>query len=420
VALIKPAEAEPLAFHPLANIFPLLEGAEFEEFVADIHAHGVREPVWLFEEKILDGRNRYRAAAVSGVPCPMRPYEGDDPIGFVVSLNLKRRHLSESQRAMVAARLATLAHGQHQSGQLAGLPTQAKAAALLNVGERSVRRAADVRDHGAPELQHAVERGDISVSAAADIASLPVNRQQEIVARGEKEILEAAKEIRARQAADRHVERIRTLVTMAKGNSELPTAQRYPVIYADPPWYFQAFDSITGNARNPEAHYPCMHTDDICALPVPELATDVAVLFLWTTAPHLRESFRVVEAWGFRYVTNIAWVKDKIGLGFWVRNQHELLLIARRGEMPSPAPAQRPPSIIQAATREHSRKPDESYEIIERMYPELPKIELFARARRPGWDAWGNEVPAADDLKDANPDGLDIPGFLRRAPVAAE
>src|SRR5262249_43728857 len=97
-----------LEFHPLANLFPLIEGWEFDELVADIAAHGVREPIWLYDGQIIDGRNRYRAASIAGVDCPMREYTGDDPAAFVVSLNLKRRHLNDAQRAMVAAKLATL------------------------------------------------------------------------------------------------------------------------------------------------------------------------------------------------------------------------------------------------------------------------------------------------------------------------
>src|SRR4051794_1814510 len=94
-------------FHPLADIFPLMEGADCEELVADVRAHGVREP-WLYQGEILDGRNRYLAAIAAGVPCPTRIYEGDDPVGFVISLNLKRRHLDTSQRAMIAAKLANM------------------------------------------------------------------------------------------------------------------------------------------------------------------------------------------------------------------------------------------------------------------------------------------------------------------------
>jgi N6-adenosine-specific RNA methylase IME4 len=151
-----------------------------------------------------------------------------------------------------------------------------------------------------------------------------------------------------------------------------------------------------------------MTTERICALPVPSLATPDAVLFLWAPAPLLNDALNVMAAWGFGYTTNMVWVKDKIGVGHWVRNQHELLLIGRRGEFPTPEPANRPCSVIEAPRREHRRKPDEAYELIERMYSELPKIELFARHARAGWAAWGNEVETAPD--DA------IPDFLRRRP----
>jgi MT-A70 len=101
----------------------------------------------------------------------------------------------------------------------------------------------------------------------------------------------------------------------------------------------------------------------------------------------------VIEAWGCSYIINIVWVKDSLGLGYWVQNQHEHLLIAKRGAMRCPPEGLRPPSVIQAPRREHSR-------LIERMYPDLPKIELFARARRPRWDAWGKRS-AASRFRDA-------------------
>ena len=138
-----------------------------------------------------------------------------------------------------------------------------------------------------------------------------------------------------------------------------------------------------------------MELAEICKLPVADLATPDAVLFMWTTAPHLRQAFEVLAAWGFVYCTHFVWVKDRPALGYWVRNQHEVLLIAKRGDPPTPKGGDRPSSVINAPRREHSRKPDESYDLIEAMYPELPKIELFARGQRAGWHAWGNE--AVDD-----------------------
>jgi N6-adenosine-specific RNA methylase IME4 len=396
--------------HPLADIFPLVEGADFDELVTDIRAHGVREPIVVHHGLILDGRNRYRGAQAANVPCPMRTYDGDDPLGLVISLNLKRRHLNESQRAMVAAKLATLRSGENQYSE--GLPI-GRSSELLNVGERSVARAREVLDHGVLELRQAVERGAVSVSAAADLASEPAEAQQEIVARGEREILQAAKQIRGARMEARRAERIARIATISGANSPLPQDRKYPVLLADPPWKFEVYDAESGLDSAADAHYPTMPLADICALPVVDLATADAVLFMWTTAPHLRESFAVLDAWGFEYVTNLVWVKGAgPALGYWVRNQHELLIVARRGDIPTPAPANRPPSVINAPRREHSRKPDEAHALVERMYPDLPKIELFARDARPGWAAWGNELMPQPNAPETD---LGIPPFLRRA-----
>jgi N6-adenosine-specific RNA methylase IME4 len=389
-----------LEFHPLADIFPLVEGSEFDELVADIREHGLHEPIVVHEEKILDGRNRYRACMAAGVEPTFTAYTGDDPVGYVISLNLRRRHLDESQRAMVAAKLATLKDGQ-RADLVEGLPI-GRASDLLNVGERSVARAREVQEHGTPELVRAVERGEVSVSAAADIATQPIEEQREIVARGKREILEAAKAIRGEEARKRYEARIaRNLETSAR-NSPMEKGQRYPVILADPPWDYRLYNEQSGSSRAAAEQYPTMTLDEICASPVSDLATDAAALFLWTTAPHLQESFQALAAWGFAYKTNAVWVKDKIGLGHFIRGQHEILLIATRGDMPCPLPANRPPSVISAPRREHSRKPDEAYELIERMYPELPKIELFARYARTGWDVWGNEAPTQNNARTAS------------------
>ena len=134
-----------------------------------------------------------------------------------------------------------------------------------------------------------------------------------------------------------------------------------------------------------------MLLEEICALPVGDLATDDAILYLWATAPKLAECMTVIEAWGFEYRTNIIWDKCKIGMGYHARNQHEILRIAKRGSIPPPKPGEQPASVIRVPRGKHSEKPVEFYEIIEKAYPELLKIELFNRSPREGWAVWGNE-----------------------------
>lgn len=204
------------------------------------------------------------------------------------------------------------------------------------------------------------------------------------------EILKASKEIRAERAEISRDRRIKNIAEISKGNTELNTGQRYPIIYADPPWQYEN-PPMGGVNRSIENHYPTMTLEEICALPVSEIASDDCLLYLWATAPKLQECMSVIDAWGFSYRTCFVWVKDKIGMGYHARNQHELLLVAKKGEIPPPPTSARVSSVIKGKRTEHSKKPEEFYELIESMYPELPKIELFSRNKREGWKNWGNQ-----------------------------
>lgn len=387
-----------MRFHEYANLFPMLQGESLEALKQDIREHGVREPIVFLDGAILDGRNRYMCARDLGIEYPRLEFDGANPLAYVISHNLHRRHLTESQRSMVAAKLAKLAHGgdriSEQAASLPIAPTQAQAAELLNVAERSVRTAKKVERQGAPELIEAVEQGRVSVSAAADVAELSEPEQVEIVAKGEREILEAAKQIRAEKAKARRVERLDNLAEIAKGNAELDTSTRYPVIYADPPWRYEN-PPIGASNRSIENHYPTMTLEEICNMPVAELATDDAILYLWATAPKLQECFEVVKAWGFEYRTNLVWDKEKIGMGYHARNQHEILLVCKRGQIPPPEAGTQPSSVHREARGKHSAKPHFYYEMIEAAYPQLPKIELFCRSPREGWSVWGNQSEGA-------------------------
>jgi len=164
----------------------------------------------------------------------------------------------------------------------------------------------------------------------------------------------------------------------------------YPVIYADPPWRYEN-PPMGGGNRSIENHYPTMTLDEICALPVESISADGCVLFLWATSPKLAECMDVITAWGFSYRTSMVWVKDKIGMGYHARNRHELLLIAKRGVFAPPEPSDRPDSVLNAPRAEHSAKPEIYYNLIEQMYPNVPRVELFARQARDGWESWGNQ-----------------------------
>jgi hypothetical protein len=155
--------------HPLANIFPLMEGDAFGALVADIRANGLRDAT-LHEDKILDGRNRYRACRDAGVEPRFESPDIDDPLAFVIGKNALRRHLNESQRSMAAAKVANMRQGERTDLPSKGRKSisQNNAAKLFNVGTSSVQRAVVVIKHGSTELQQAVERGELSVSAAAE------------------------------------------------------------------------------------------------------------------------------------------------------------------------------------------------------------------------------------------------------------
>jgi N6-adenosine-specific RNA methylase IME4 len=163
----------------------------------------------------------------------------------------------------------------------------------------------------------------------------------------------------------------------------------FRVILADPPW---SYEGASSPDRTAHRHYPTLTQKELVALPVGRVAARQAVLFLWATPPKVGEALDLVAQWGFEYRTCAVWDKQIAGLGSWFRQQHELLLVATRGRLVAPSPATRPSSVVRARRGRHSEKPDMVREIIEAMYPGLPRLELFARSAAPGWVSWGNEV----------------------------
>jgi len=172
---------------------------------------------------------------------------------------------------------------------------------------------------------------------------------------------------------------------------------QYSTILADPPWQFQNRTGKMAPEHTRLLRYPTMELKEILELPVAKLAAAKSHLYLWVPNALLQEGLRVMEAWGFTYKSNLVWYKvrkdggpDGRGVGFYFRNVTELVLFGVRGSMRTLAPGRRQVNLLSTRKREHSRKPDEIYDLIESCSPG-PYLEVFARFRRPSWNQWGNE-----------------------------
>lgn len=374
-----------IEFHEFAHLFPMMSLNQHKALVDDIKHNGLLTPLTRYEGKIIDGRNRWLACKEAGVhPRVTDLPDGVDPLTFVVSANFSRRHLSESQRALAAARI----QGHEVSRD--------DAKATFKVTAASLKQAETVLKHGTEALIESVEHDRIPVSIAAKLATMPEEVQNEAVDLKPKELRSIIKKTM----------RIKKTVKLAKATKlagEKLGHTVYGVIYADPPWKFEPW-SANGMDRAADNHYDTMTTDSIKEMEIP--SADNAILFLWSTVPMLPAALDVMNAWGFTYKSNFVWVKDRVGTGYWNRNKHEMLLVGTKGNVPSPDPSERVDSVFEEVVGEHSAKPDAVRDMIRDAYPALPKIELFAREKHVGWHAHGNELEeeVVEDTNDVSND----------------
>lgn len=357
-------------FDELANIFPMMTTEDHDLLTRDIKTHGLLNPIITHNGKILDGRNRLLACINANVEPRFEELPaGVDPKTFVVSANFTRRHLSESQRSIAAARLEIHTDRKHAAKQ-------------MKVTVASVTKANAVLKKGTPELIQAVDEDRMPISIAAKLSTMPEDAQRDAAKLKLKDLRGVVKTLtRAKKSA--------SLARATQKASAQLGSKLYSVILADPPWKYEVW-STNGLDRAPENHYPTMDSAAIADMKVP--SADNCALFLWATVPMLEQALNVLRMWGFTYKTNFVWVKDKAGLGHWNRNRHEIVLVGTKGNIPAPDPSMRDDSVIEADVREHSRKPDELHEMIEKYFPTLPRLEMFARRPRANWDCIGNEL----------------------------
>ena len=366
------ARVEELSEHPEARLAGELDHDLVGLLAATLRESGIHEPLHVTPAGVVvDGRHRLHAARKAGLArVPVRVVDPPDPVFYMVEAALARRQLDESARACIAVQYTTY-HADIQHGK------QTRQANLGGVDVAALPHRAAGRTR-----ERVAELARVSPRLIQDAAYLHQHDREaftRLLQGTGKVTTEATRIRRARKDA-------------GLDTPPLPEGV-FDVVYADPPWQ----SANPNSAWSPEAHYPTMPLPEICTLPIP--AASDAVLFLWAVAGQLEDALAVIHAWDFTYHGQIVWVKDgPIGRGIWVRYQHEPLLIATRGNWPPPTPSRRVPSVITAPRGRHSQKPAQFHELIEHMYPGATRrLELFARAARPGWTIWGNQAPTTTE-----------------------
>ena len=381
------------------NLIPPLSPDEYARLEQSIIEEGCRDPlvIWKWNAIILDGHNRYEICTRHGLPFKITEMEFEsrqDVIAWIIGNQLARRNLTPEQRAYLIGKQyleqkLTPAEAGSMKGKSYGQNVHSKTTAeaiaeTSKVDEKTVRRNASFAE--------AVDT--IAENVGVDARQKILNRETKLTAKDihrvadmdpgrQKAILDKVFTGEAKSIVD-----ARRLLRKEEVKDTPPLEGKYRVIYADPPWKYG--DERDGSTTGATDHYPTMSIAELCDLPVIDIAEDNAVLFLWTTSPLLEDSFKVINAWGFRYKSSFVWDKIRHNMGHYNSVRHEFLLVCTRGSC-TPDNVKLFDSVQSIERTEHSKKPEEFRNIIDTLYTHGNKIELFAREPADGWEVWGND-----------------------------
>ena len=365
-------------YHEVANIFPMMSDDEFSALVEDIRANGQRQPIYLHEGRIVDGRNRYRACQQLGIEPDTRVWDGvGSLVAFVVSLNLQRRHLTSSQRVTVGLDILPFCEAEAKERQLA----------TLKQNQASVHQLIDERfnEPRKPALQ-ALEQVAQLVGTNRQYMSDGKRLRDEApellerVRSGELTIPQAKTEMKRAEVKQR-------LEKIVVREVEAPTGL-FDVIVIDPPW---AMEKIERDVRPNQTgfDYPTMSEQELAALNIP--ADEHCHMWLWTTHKFLPMALRLLDAWGFKYVCTFVWHKpggfQPIGLPQF---NCEFAIYARKGT-PQFVDTKAFNVCFDAARGAHSEKPDAFYDVVRRVTGGR-RLDMFNRRAIDGFSTWGNEA----------------------------
>jgi N6-adenosine-specific RNA methylase IME4 len=380
------------------NIFPEMQPDDYNRLKSDMVKNGYDStmPIMLYQGDIIDGWNRFNVCCELGIEPVTADYKGSDSdaIEYIMRTN-KRRNLNSSQWACIATEAEEMLKGIAEAVES---ERKRKIAEQMqgNENRKETKQIAQlIVESESPQKKERIE----SKQKAAELFNTNrtyISEAQKLkdtapevfdqVKNGLKTITEVKKEQKIEQKRqERDVKNAEIMKIIESG--ALEHVSEFEIVLADPPW---RYDFSETECREIENNYPTATIEDICSH-APKTTPD-SILFLWATAPKLREAMQVVDAWGFTYRTHAVWDKCKIGMGYWFRGQHELLIVATKGKASPPIAENRVSSIFKESRTEHSKKPDCVYEWIESAFVSYKKLEMYARSNRPGWKSWGAEA----------------------------
>ena len=361
------------------RLIPPLTFDEFKTLEANILNEGIRDPLTIWGDVLLDGHNRYEIAQKHNIPFTTveRFFETEDDAKEWMILNqFGRRNLSNYQRSVLALDLEHIFAEKAKANQA----IQYKGKISLPLTSAEVKPIETRK-----ELAKIASVGHDTIAKVKVIQQKATDTVKEQLATGELTINKAYQEIKSAEKKEERKALIQTQVdAIEKG--ELPELEGlFDVISVDPPWaYGREYDPETSRVANP---YPEMSVEQIKEINLP--FTDNAIVFLWTTHKFLPDAFDILKHWGFEYKATIVWNKERIGMGAWFRMQCEFCLFAVKGKPYWDNTTER--DIITEARREHSRKPDAFFDMVDKICVGR-KLEYFSREVREGWSVFGNDT----------------------------
>jgi N6-adenosine-specific RNA methylase IME4 len=418
-----------LSINPeLKSLIPPLTAEEFKQLETNVLAEGIREPIITWQGTIVDGHNRYELAQMYDLPFKVKEMafaSMEDCMDWMINNQLGRRNVTETQKDYLIGKKYEnekqrdrFKGNQYTGGGGQNVPHQKTAERLgeeFGISDKQVKRnedfakGVDLLANVEPELKGQILQGksDLNKQDVQEFGKISKQAQKEVNQSAifvsdeelKRQINERASEMAKVKLAEMEEEKKRKIEEKKAERIELIEKQKrdiqesklmelnglYDVISVDPPWnYGREYDPETSRVANP---YPEMSSEQIKALRLP--FSNDSILFLWTTHKFLPDAFEILKEWGFEYKATLVWNKEKIGMGAWFRMQCEFCLFAVKGKPFWSNTTER--DIIVESRREHSRKPDAFFNMVDKLCVGR-KLEYFSREQREGWEVYGNDT----------------------------